>query len=333
MKKQKTAHDGVEHNDDYVMPSEVFFNTCPPPTNLSNIEEKIKKFINLQQQKNSNNNNKNNNNKIVVVTSGGTTVPLESNTVRFLDNFSAGTRGATSAEYFLENGYSVIFLHREYSLFPYTRHYTTSANNIMQHMSLNDKGNVEIQFEKEDSNLLIQRLQKYKKYIIDNTFLSIEYVTVFDYLFLLRSISSLLTKEGFEKNVMYYLAAAVSDFFLSPPNMATHKIQSSDGPLKIQMEHVPKMLPDLRNIWAPKSFIISFKLETDIEMVIPKAEKALNSYGVNCVVANLLQTRKDEVTIVSNELPNIIKRPNNVEEIEALMIPYLINLHSKFENK
>lgn len=36
---------------------------------------------------------------LVVITSGGTTVPLEKNTVRFIDNFSTGTRGATSAEY------------------------------------------------------------------------------------------------------------------------------------------------------------------------------------------------------------------------------------------
>ena len=30
--------------------------------------------------------------KVVLVTSGGTTVPFERNTVRFIDNFSAGTR-------------------------------------------------------------------------------------------------------------------------------------------------------------------------------------------------------------------------------------------------
>jgi hypothetical protein len=35
---------------------------------------------------------------LVLVTSGGTVVPLERQTVRFLDNFSAGTRGAISAE-------------------------------------------------------------------------------------------------------------------------------------------------------------------------------------------------------------------------------------------
>lgn len=43
-----------------------------------------------------------NNKKVAIVTSGGTTVPLEKNTVRFIDNFSTGARGATSAEYSLE---------------------------------------------------------------------------------------------------------------------------------------------------------------------------------------------------------------------------------------
>jgi hypothetical protein len=39
--------------------------------------------------------------RVVVVTSGGTTAPLERRCVRFLDNFSQGTRGALSAEQFL----------------------------------------------------------------------------------------------------------------------------------------------------------------------------------------------------------------------------------------
>jgi len=34
-------------------------------------------------------------------------IPLERNTVRFVDHFSAGTRGSVSAEYFLEQGYAV----------------------------------------------------------------------------------------------------------------------------------------------------------------------------------------------------------------------------------
>lgn len=58
---------------------------------------------------------------IVCVTSGGTIVPLEKNMVRFIDNFSGGERGATSAECFLSLGYVVIFLHRVGSKVPFTR--------------------------------------------------------------------------------------------------------------------------------------------------------------------------------------------------------------------
>jgi phosphopantothenate-cysteine ligase len=39
---------------------------------------------------------------VVCVTSGGTTVPMERNCVRYIDNFSAGTRGAMSTQEFLE---------------------------------------------------------------------------------------------------------------------------------------------------------------------------------------------------------------------------------------
>lgn len=66
----------------------------------------------------------NNFESVVILQSGGTTVPLEHNTVRFVDNFSAGTRGSASAEYFLDHGYAVIFMHRLKSLEPFTRHFT-----------------------------------------------------------------------------------------------------------------------------------------------------------------------------------------------------------------
>lgn len=49
---------------------------------------------------------------------------MEHNTVRFVDNFSAGTRGSASAEYFLDHEYAVIFMHRQKSLEPFTRHFS-----------------------------------------------------------------------------------------------------------------------------------------------------------------------------------------------------------------
>lgn len=58
--------------------------------------------------------------------------------MRFVDNFSAGTRGAASAEYFLEHNYAVIFLHRAKSLEPYTRHF--SGQKLMDMLELQERG-------------------------------------------------------------------------------------------------------------------------------------------------------------------------------------------------
>ena len=58
--------------------------------------------------------------------SGGTTIPFEKNTVRFIDNFSAGTRGSASAEHFLRLDYAVIFLYRSKTLKPFERHFQVS---------------------------------------------------------------------------------------------------------------------------------------------------------------------------------------------------------------
>lgn len=88
-----------------------FFRECPEPTSLQEVVQKVKDFVAAHSSR-----------RIVVVTSGGTTVPLERITVRYLDNFSGGGRGSACAEYFLAQGYAVIFLHRRHSLQPYGRH-------------------------------------------------------------------------------------------------------------------------------------------------------------------------------------------------------------------
>lgn len=62
-----------------------------------------------------------NHEKIVFITSGGTSVPLETNTVRSIENFSSGLRGAASAEYFIKQGYVVIYYYRDKCLRPFTR--------------------------------------------------------------------------------------------------------------------------------------------------------------------------------------------------------------------
>lgn len=53
-------------------------------------------------------------------------MPFEQQMVRFMDNFSAGTRGATTAEIILRHypDYHVVFVHRLNSMTPFNRKYT-----------------------------------------------------------------------------------------------------------------------------------------------------------------------------------------------------------------
>ena len=112
---------------------------------------------------------------------------------------------------------------------------------------------------------------------------------------------------------MLYLAAAVSDFYLPASDMMEHKIQSSEGAPKIELQLVPKILAPLVSDWVPQAFVISFKLETDESILIKKAKKALETYKHKIVIANLLQTRKEKVILVmstsadsSNQLETIV---------------------------
>ncbi|XP_030723171.1 phosphopantothenate--cysteine ligase isoform X3 [Globicephala melas] len=67
------------------------------------------------------------------------------------------------------------------------------------------------------------------------------------------------------------------------------------------MKMVPKMLSPLVKDWAPKAFIISFKLETDPSIVIDRARNALEIYRHQVVVANILDSRRSFVVIITKE--------------------------------
>lgn len=67
------------------------------------------------------------------------------------------------------------------------------------------------------------------------------------------------------------------------------------------MDQVPKVLKPMVQQWAPEGFIVSFKLETDMDLLIPKASAALDRYGHQIVVANDLHSRKEQVCFVFNK--------------------------------
>jgi phosphopantothenate-cysteine ligase len=253
--------------------------------------------------------------RVVLVTSGGTTVPLETQTVRYIDNFSAGTRGATSAEYFLANGYAVIFLHRQFSLLPYSRHYSHNTRSFLDYMKEKDGQVVVDEQHQEEMRHVLRQYADVKR---ENKLLILSYVTITEYLWNLREVAKLMRPLG--PKAMFYLAAAVSDFFVPQDRMVEHKIQSNEEflgaegggsakppaartegkSLVIDLEPVPKFLKQLVDGWAPEAMIVSFKLETDPSLLVKKAQYSLNKYSHHLVIGNLLNTRKWEVVFVSD---------------------------------
>ncbi|KAJ1866550.1 Phosphopantothenate--cysteine ligase cab2 [Coemansia sp. RSA 989] len=305
-----------------VIDPDTYFDHNQPPSNLQQTHSKVSAFLEAHRASNR---------PIVLVTSGGTTVPLENNTVRFVDNFSAGTRGSSSAEQFLSLGYLVIFLYRENSLQPFNRHFTHNQTGLLDYLQIAD-GQVTV-----DPRYTEKVKCELTKYLSSkDRLLQITFTTLSDYLFLLREISKLVAPLG--SQAMFYLAAAVSDFFIPSHSMVEHKIQSGSGDLTLRMNQVPKFLRPLVKNWAPRCFIVSFKLETDHSLLEPKAKHALDKYGHQIVVANLLSTRKWQVWLVTKDQDPCVLQISQEDldagrDIEQDIVAELARRHKEFMSR
>ncbi|CAI6604419.1 AAB_G0026750.mRNA.1.CDS.1 [Saccharomyces cerevisiae] len=319
----------------YTTEEEQYFKTNPKPAYIDELIKDAKEFIDLQYSLKRN--------KIVLITSGGTTVPLENNTVRFIDNFSAGTRGASSAEQFLANGYSVIFLHREFSLTPYNRSFSHSINTLFLDY-IDSEGKIKPEFAEN----VLKNKKLYDKYMEkEEKLLLLPFTTVNQYLWSLKSIAKLLNNSG----CLFYLAAAVSDFFVPYSRLPQHKIQSGDNgkmganndtegttrttpddKLIVNLDPVPKFLRRLVESWATQAMIVSFKLETDESMLLYKCTQALDRYNHQLVIGNLLQTRNKQVIFVSpeNRKGDWVRLDEKHHSIEEMIIPEVIARHDKW---
>ncbi|CAH3124325.1 unnamed protein product [Pocillopora meandrina] len=299
-----------------------YFSRHTPPGNLKEVRASVCEFAGKHRAAGK---------EIVFVTSGGTRVPLEENAVRFLDNFSMGTRGSASAEYFLEQGYAVVFLHRQGSLRPFTRHFPTE--DVLDLLQLKDMpdGSTQVQVNASKVPKLTQVLKIYRQVQTAGTLLLIEYNSLSEYLFLLRTVAESLAPHG--PAVMMYLAAAVSDFYIPPQDLPKHKIQSN-APLQLNLVQSPKMMAPLVKEWIPQAFTVSFKLETDMNIISKKAREALAKYSHQVVVSNILQTRKKTVVMITPTQETAIWMSDSEleagREIEEKIVADLKKMHQHF---
>ena len=293
-------------------------------TKRSAVQEKLQNFFNqLDHLQNKYSNFKKTKNlPIVLISSGGTSAPLEKNTVRSVENFSTGKRGARSAEYFLKAGHPVIFFHRPDTVMPFAIEIKSDFDDML--LKMDPSKPVDSQFR--------QRLELYQKYNKDTSpfgrlLCKVPFTTVEDYLQGLEEINRDLAKNNYMS--INYLAAAVSDFYMPSSKMAEHKIQDigKDGQsFNLTLEPVPKKLALIKSEWNPNTVLISFKLETDSQILEQKALGAMDKYGVDMVVANELQTRRNQVVIYKKDksFESLkVEKPLFEEEISQLIVDHI----------
>ncbi|PIK54374.1 putative phosphopantothenate--cysteine ligase [Apostichopus japonicus] len=298
-----------------------------PPKLLDEVKEKVLSFVQLQLSRKR---------KVVVVTSGGTAVPLEHKTVRFIDNFSTGTRGSAAAEYFLQAGYAVIFIHRRKTLMPFRRHLDKNGSKgltILDMFQLHPEsdGSQTLRVDQTQIPQLSSVLTAYQSVKDQEMLLCIEFITLCDYLHYLKVAAEAIHPLG--RSAMVFLAAAVADFYVPGYALPEHKIQSANGPPVIHLRQVPKMLGNVAQQWAEVAFVVSFKLETDHSLLVKKAREALVKYKHQVVIANLLESRRTklEVITVEDHCTLILSEEelNKGGEVEEKLVADLIQRHEQ----
>lgn len=130
-------------------------------------------------------------------------------------------------------------MHRQFSLQPFSRHYSHSTNPFLDFLELEDivdsagpsgSGTTvssaptepAISVHPTDLPRLRTVLSAYKAVQRKGTLHTLTFVTVNEYLWLLRAVAKELAL--LERNALYYLAAAVSDFFLPREKMVSSSL-------------------------------------------------------------------------------------------------------------
>ena len=97
--------------------------------------------------------------------------------------------------------------------------------------------------------------------------------------------------------------------------------------MELKLDPVPKILGKIKT-WNPQTFLVSFKLETDIKILEQKARQAIAKYGVDAVVANELKSRRTQVTIffADEQKKDCLKLldPEYDDQISEMIVEHLL---------
>jgi len=253
---------------------------------------------------------------IYLITSGGTSVPLEKCTVRYIDNFSTGYRGARLCEETLyrDPRAFVIFLHRDGTMRPFRRHISTLMTNLET-------------ADQKFNDVVLKPLKLYHR-----RFVEISFTSIFTLSLAINTLQDLLCDFKDSAKLLILMCAAISDYYIPWKNLPNHKMKSTDESLELKMQRCPKLISNFahwKQDWGLMMKLVGFKLETDEDQLESKARQSLDANNADLVIGNILSERRDWVKFfrpsLSDELVLHTSLRNNsiegaiVDEIGTLL--------------
>ncbi len=113
------------------------------------------------------------------------------------------------------------------------------------------------------------------------------------------------------------------------------QIQSGGGStgLRLDLEPVPKLLSQMR-VWCPRAFTVTFKLETDEAILESKVMGSFRAYQQSAVVANLLASHRDRLTVYFADGDRVsAQRQAGEDVIETQLVHVLCGKHREYVAK
>jgi phosphopantothenate-cysteine ligase len=270
--------------------------------------------------------------RFAVVTSGGTVAPLERQEIRHVTNLSTGQRAAISAEWFLRQGYNVIYFHKTGCLLPFARHFQNG--DFVSRVDVSDDANVTMPSD------LVAALKENATYA--GHLLRVPFHTVVDYQLGMKTILNTVkavneTCGRDNRSTLIYLVAAVSDFYIPYNELPRDKIDSrpNDPSMTIYLSKVPKALARglVGQVWGDGAFVTTFKLETNEARIDEKVINHINGFSnIRVVVSNLLETIRSEVCVRDTRRPaeKMVLRKEVNQDLEEPLVATVIAKHTEY---
>ncbi|RHY81524.1 hypothetical protein DYB26_006175 [Aphanomyces astaci] len=279
--------------------------------------------------------------RVALVTSGSATVPLNSDSV--MDAVSFGDRGAATAEQFLRAGYAVIFLSRQGSLAPFSRHFQAYIrdNSFMSMLHVQPDKSLFVKSRDTSQRDHIASVLQAAKETRENVF-HLCFSTVQQYLFYLQAATKAVDAAG--TRAMIVLAASVLEYYVpssssstgvpssSTPADTAAKDKESSSSLSLNLIRVPNLIRKIRQEYAPKSFLVTLKSAANKNQIYNVAFEELEKWGVDAVLADSPALPGEMALVSESESTRVSLKADTTThmELDTLCAASLVEMHGVF---